>query len=68
MIHSFVYTAIGSYYSKKVEEPESVRSQKVITFYEHALSIGLKLYGEKAVEVGDIYLGRASAFLSLRRF
>lgn len=45
MIHALIYTAVGNYYSKKIEEPEETRSQKVVTFYEHALSIVLKLYG-----------------------
>ena len=45
MIHALVYTAVGSYYSKKIEEDEKSHERKVVTFYEHALNIGLKLYG-----------------------
>lgn len=67
MIHALVYTAVGSYYSKKAED-EGPRSQKVVTFFEHALNIGLKLYGEKGLEVADIYLGRASAFSNLNQY
>jgi hypothetical protein len=68
MLHALVYTAVGIYYSKKAEEPESVRSQKVVTFYEHSLKIALKLYGEKAQEVADIFLSRASAFINLGKY
>lgn len=46
IIHSYVYTIVGSYYSKKASDPE--REAKVITFYEHAINIALRLYGEKA--------------------
>lgn len=45
MLHAFVYTVVASYYSKRVEEDESSRAHKVVTFYEHALNIALKLYG-----------------------
>ena len=67
MIHALVYTAVGSYYSKKAED-EGPRAQKVVTFFEHALNIALKLYGEKGLEVADIYLGRASAFSNLNQY
>jgi hypothetical protein len=46
IIHSYVYTIVGSYYSKKSADGE--REAKVITFYEHAINIALRLYGEKA--------------------
>ena len=68
MLHAFVYTVVASYYSKRVEEDESSRAHKVVTFYEHALNIALKLYGQKGVEVADIYLNRASAFISLVQY
>lgn len=61
ILHSYVYTIVGSYYSKQNDEP------KVLTFYEHAINIVLKLYGEKAQEVAEIYLSRASAMLSLNK-
>jgi hypothetical protein len=68
MIHALVYTAVASYYSKKTEESEDKSSQKIITFYEHALNITLKLYGEKSIEVADIYLNMASAFANLNQY
>ena len=33
MIHAIVYTIVANYYSKKSEEDEKERLQKVITFY-----------------------------------
>jgi len=68
MIHASIYTIVANFYSKKTDEDEHIRSQKVVTFYEHALNIALKLYGEKGIEVADIYLGRASAFCNLALF
>jgi hypothetical protein len=68
MIHAFIYTIVANFYSKQMEEEEQARSQKVVTFYEHALNIALKLYGEKGIEVADIYLGRASAFSNLKLY
>lgn len=68
MLHALVYTAVGIYYSKKAEEPEAEHERKVVTFYEHSLNITLKLYGEKAQEVADIYLSRAIAFINLGRY
>jgi hypothetical protein len=37
---------VGSYYASKRSDTE--RESKVITFYEHAINIAVKLYGEKA--------------------
>ena len=65
MLHASVYTIVANFYAKRTEENEAERAQKVVTFYEHALRIALKFYGEKALEVADIYLNRASAFVSL---
>ena len=46
MLHALVYTAVGNYYSKKAEEPsDESHFKKVVTFYEHALNIAVKLYG-----------------------
>lgn len=68
MMHALVYTAVGNYYSKQTDEGEDGQLKKVVTFYEHALNITLKLYGEKAQEVADIYLSRASSFVHLGQY
>lgn len=66
--HASVYTVVGSYYSRKRGEEAEEREKKVVTFYEHALSIALQLYGEKAQEVAEIYLSRATAFSHLGKY
>ena len=55
---------MGAYYSKKGTEEQ----RKVMTFYEHALEIGPRLHGEKALEVAEIYLSRANSCVNMGLF
>ena len=63
-IHAHIYAIMGAYYSRK----HAGQQRKVMTFYEHALEIGLRLHGEKAVEVAEIYLSRANAAANMQLF
>lgn len=63
VIHSEVYSIIGSYYSKKDNSED-----KVIQFYSHAFNIAMKIHGDKTTEIADLYLSRGESFANIKNY